>query len=74
MGGIQVNDLKGVTIQIDGELIYSNDMKAWPRKGPEKDADVLACMTFTNVRTNFILIPHNIDRFFHSTRDDQSLT
>ena len=31
MGGIKVYDLKSVTIQIDGTLIFSNNMDEWPR-------------------------------------------
>ena len=33
MGGIQTRDKVNVTIRIDGTLSFSNDIKAWPRKG-----------------------------------------
>ena len=31
MGGIQVKDLQSVTIKFEGTLVYSENMKAWPR-------------------------------------------
>ena len=54
MGGIQVANKDSVTLQIDGTLVYSDDMKAWPRNGNGKDARVFDCMTFKNM-SNFTI-------------------
>jgi hypothetical protein len=47
MGGIIAAGLQNVTIQIDGTLSYSNDMKQWPRDG---QGNVLECMQFDNIQ------------------------
>jgi polygalacturonase len=49
MGGITARGLLDVTIQIDGELIFSNDTHQWPR---DSNGNVLECIHFfdcTNV-------------------------
>ena len=43
MGGIEARGLSSVAIQIDGTLLFSNDIKSWPRY--END-DVLECIHF----------------------------
>jgi len=47
MGGIQAQGLNSVTIQIDGTLSYSDDIKAWPRNG---QGNVLECMSLQNIQ------------------------
>lgn len=44
MGGIHAKGLDSVTIQIDGTLSFSDDMKHWPRHGPGMHAGVLECI------------------------------
>ena len=46
MGGIQAQNLTSIVIQIDGTLIYSNDLDEWPR---DDQGQVLECMHFENV-------------------------
>eukprot|EP00091_Calanus_sinicus_P005201 TRINITY_DN15603_c0_g1_i1.p1 TRINITY_DN15603_c0_g1~~TRINITY_DN15603_c0_g1_i1.p1 ORF type:complete len:157 (+),score=41.35 TRINITY_DN15603_c0_g1_i1:102-572(+) len=46
MGGIMVNDIQSVTIQIDGTIIFSDNMDDWPR---ESNGDVLECIHFLNI-------------------------
>jgi len=46
MGGIKASDLVNVTLQLDGQLVYSTAIDAWPR---EADGSVLECMELTNV-------------------------
>merc|ERR1711936_819941 len=46
MGGIRVYDLQSVTFQIDGSIIFSNNMDEWPR---EASGDVLECIHFFNL-------------------------
>ena len=55
MGGIMAKDLHSVTISFDGTLVYSDNIKDWPRNhgsGDDDDnsrkAQVLACMDFAN--------------------------
>jgi hypothetical protein len=43
MGGIRATNLTNVTIQIDGTLLFSDDLKAWPRGG---DGKVLPSLYF----------------------------
>ena len=44
MGGVQVANLQSVTIQIDGTLLFSDDIKAWPTRS---DGSVLEALLFT---------------------------
>jgi hypothetical protein len=46
MGGIEARGLKSVTIQIDGTLLFSNDVKNWPRQAND---DVLECLHFYDI-------------------------
>jgi len=46
MGGIEAWNLNSVTIQIDGTLLFSDDIKNWPRY---EDEDVLECIHFYNI-------------------------
>ena len=48
MGGIVAHDLNGVTISFDGTIIFSKDIKSWPRTGNGEKASVLECMHFYN--------------------------
>ena len=41
MGGIQVANMTGVTLQMDGTIEFSDNMKAWPRRS---DGSVLECL------------------------------
>ena len=34
MGGIVAEGLRNVTLQFDGTILFSKDMKSWPRDGP----------------------------------------
>jgi len=46
MGGIKAAGLKGVTIQIDGTIIFSEDMKHWPT---DQNGRVFECFQFDNI-------------------------
>ena len=46
MGGIEARNLNSVTIQVDGTLLFSDDIKNWPRYENE---DVLECIHFYNL-------------------------
>ena len=50
MGGIIGLDLTNVTLVFDGILVFTKHITRWPRKGPGKNAEVLDCMHFNNVR------------------------
>mmetsp|Transcript_352 Transcript_352/g.945 ORF Transcript_352/g.945 Transcript_352/m.945 type:complete len:446 (-) Transcript_352:214-1551(-) len=47
MGGVQVNGLRDVVIQLDGTLVFSGDKKAWPRRA---GGGVLSCMHFQDLK------------------------
>ena len=51
MGGIEARNLNSVTIQIDGTILFSNDIKNWPRykKDGEEELQVLECIHFYNI-------------------------
>ena len=51
MGGIEARNLTSVTIQIDGTILFSNDIKNWPRykKNGEEELQVLECIHFYNI-------------------------
>lgn len=49
MGGILSEGLRDVTIVVDGSLVFSKDMKAWPRSTPGSKGKVLECMSFSNL-------------------------
>jgi len=46
MGGIKAQDLKSIIIQIDGTLIFSNNIKEWPTDAKK---NVLDCLQFDNI-------------------------
>ena len=46
MGGLQADGLKDITIQLDGTIVYSKNMKAWPRQGKS----VLECLHLSNLQ------------------------
>lgn len=46
MGGIQAFGLKDVTFQLDGTLVFSNNMKEWPR---DAKGHVYECLHFINL-------------------------
>ena len=46
MGGISASNLTSVTIRFDGTLVYSNNMKEWPRS---VDGSVHMCMYFSHI-------------------------
>jgi len=46
MGGIQAWSLQSITIQLDGTLVFSDNMEEWPR---HQDGKVFECMSFYNV-------------------------
>jgi len=46
MGGIRAYDLQSVTFQIDGTIVFSNNMDEWPR---ESSGDVFECLHFFNL-------------------------
>jgi len=46
MGGIRAYDLHSVTFQIDGTIVFSNNMDEWPR---EASGDVLECFHLFNI-------------------------
>lgn len=48
MGGIIAQNLVNVSLQFDGTIIFSNDIKSWPRTGPTQRAAVLECLHFIN--------------------------
>eukprot|EP00947_MAST-08B_sp_MAST-8B-sp1_P003770 g3770.t1 len=49
MGGIMGSGKVSVTILIEGTLTYSNDIKAWPRRGDGQKAGVQECMHLWNM-------------------------
>jgi len=51
MGGIEARNLTSVTIQIDGTILFSNDIKNWPRykKDGKEELQVLECIHFYNI-------------------------
>lgn len=48
MGGVISRNLVDATLNINGTLVFSKNMKAWPRTGPGDDASVLECLYFFN--------------------------
>lgn len=46
VGGIVANNLKHVTFQLDGTLLFSDDRDTWPT---DDNGSVLECMTFNNI-------------------------
>merc|ERR1712226_1717941 len=58
MGGLQTCCMDSITIQIDGTLVFSNDIKSWPRHGDGLKAGVLECMYFYNM-SNFTITSSN---------------
>jgi len=46
MGGIKAKNLKSVIIQIDGTLIFSDNIKQWPT---DANGNVLECLQFDNI-------------------------
>ena len=46
MGGIRATGLRSVVIQIDGSLVFSDNIDDWPR---EEDGDVLECLHFFDI-------------------------
>ena len=46
MGGIEARNLNSVVVQIDGTLLFSNDIENWPRL---ENNDVLECIHFYNL-------------------------
>jgi|EP00945_MAST-04E_sp_MAST-4E-sp1_P000990 polygalacturonase len=46
MGGVKAEGLTNVTIQFDGTILFSKDMKSWPRDGATTKAHVHECMHF----------------------------
>lgn len=46
MGGITGGDFSDVTFQIDGTLMFSDDIEEWPRT---ENGDVLECIHLTNI-------------------------
>ena len=46
MGGVKARKLNSVIIQIDGTLVFSNDIDNWPR---HEDRSVLMCMHFYDI-------------------------
>jgi len=52
MGGIKVSNLTDVIFQLDGSLVFSNDMKQWPRDAPTKESPhgrVHECIEFSGL-------------------------
>lgn len=47
VGGIVADDLKHVTFQVDGTMLFSDDRDTWPT---DASGHVLECMTFTNIQ------------------------
>jgi polygalacturonase len=47
MGGITGGDFSDVTFQMDGTLMFSDDIDAWPKDANE---DVLECIHLTNIK------------------------
>ena len=53
MGGVLASNLTNVTISFEGTLVFSTDMKAWPRSTPGSKGKVLECLEFqacSNIR------------------------
>jgi pectate lyase len=46
MGGIKAKNLKSVTIQIDGTIIFSDEITLWPR---DSNGSVFECLYFENI-------------------------
>lgn len=46
MGGVRAVGLTGSTFRLDGTIVWSSDMDAWPRSSPGKDGRVLECLHF----------------------------
>lgn len=49
MGGIAGRNFYNVTISFDGTLVYSDDIKAWPRNGNGMKGGVKECMELDNI-------------------------
>ena len=47
MGGIEARGLRSIVFQIDGTLLFSDDIKNWPR---QPNDDVLECIHFYNIQ------------------------
>ena len=47
MGGIEARGLRSIVFQIDGTLLFSDDIKNWPR---QPNNDVLECIHFYNIQ------------------------
>jgi len=45
MGGIKAWNLESVTFQLDGTIVFSNNIEEWPREANDK---VLECLHFSN--------------------------
>ena len=58
MGGIMGSGLRSVTLVVDGTIVFSSSMKAWPRSGNGPKAPVLAFLALHNVTNLTITSSH----------------